>query len=44
MVGRRHREHAQKGGGGSESRYKSTNELHRIPEGLCMAIVRWCEA
>ena len=44
MVGKRHREHAQKGGGGSENRYHTSDELHRIPEGLCVDIVRWCEA
>ena len=39
MVGRRHKEHAQKGGGGLEPRYKSRDELHRIPEPLVREIL-----
>ena len=39
MIGNRHREHAQKGGGGCAPRYKSTDELHVIPEGLVLEIL-----
>ena len=39
MLGTRHREHAQKGGGGVDNAYHSRDELHRIPEGLCMDVV-----
>jgi hypothetical protein len=39
MRGTRHLEHAQKGGGGCENTYHTRDELHRIPEGLCMEIV-----
>jgi hypothetical protein len=39
MVGRRHKEHAQKGGGGLEPKYKSRDELHRIPEPLVREIL-----
>jgi hypothetical protein len=39
MVGARHKEHAQKGGGGVDNVYHTRDELHRIPEGLCMDIV-----
>ena len=44
MVGTRHLEHAQKGGGGAENVFHSRDELHQIPEGLCEDVVRWCEA
>ena len=44
MIGTRHLQHAQKGGGGTEDIYHSRDELHRIPEGLCADVVRWCEA
>jgi hypothetical protein len=44
MRGRRHLEHAQKGGGGADNTYHSRAELHRIPQGLCEDVVRWCEA
>ena len=43
MVGSRHLAHAQKGGGGATNAYHSRDELHRIPEGLCADVVRWCE-
>jgi hypothetical protein len=39
MRGTRHLEHAQKGGGGCQNTYHTWDELHRIPEGLCMEIV-----
>ena len=35
MVGRKHREHAQKGGGGAENVYHSLDQLHSIPPALC---------
>ena len=44
MLGTRHIEHAQKGGGGTEDIYHTRDELHRIPQGLCEDVVRWCEA
>jgi hypothetical protein len=44
MLGTRHREHAQKGGGGVDGRYHTTDELHRIPEGLCMDVVAFAAA
>ena len=40
---RRHPEHAHKGGGGISNAYHTRDELHRIPEGLCMDVVHWCE-
>ena len=43
MRGSRHLSHAQKGGGGTTNAYHSRVELHRVPEGLCEDIVRWCE-
>jgi hypothetical protein len=43
MLGTRHREHAQKGGGGAENVYHTRDDLHRIPPGLCMDIVLFCE-
>ena len=44
MRGARHKEHAQKGGGGwCEKKYHTTDELHRIPEELCRAVVLYCE-
>ena len=39
MIGTKHSQHAQKGGGGSHPSYKSTDTLHRIPEGLCHSIL-----
>jgi hypothetical protein len=42
MRGRRHLEHAQKGGGGVDDTYHSRDELHRVPEELCRDVVRWC--
>ena len=39
MIGNRHKEHAQKGGGGLEPRYKSRDELHTIPESLILEIL-----
>ena len=44
MRGTRHLEHAQRGGGGADNTYHSRAELHRIPQGLCEDVVRWCEA
>ena len=38
MRGAGHLEWAQKGGGGSQPRYKTTDELHRIPEPLVEAV------
>jgi hypothetical protein len=43
MRGTRHLEHAQKGGGGADNTYHSTDELHRIPEELCRDVVLCCE-
>ncbi len=43
MVGTRHPEHAQKGGGGTTNAYHTRDELHRIPEELCRDVVRGCE-
>ena len=40
MIGNRHREHAQKAGGGHTPRYKKTDELHVIPEGLVREIFK----
>jgi hypothetical protein len=39
MVGSRHRQHAQKGGGGSENVFHTRDELHRIPGELCDDVV-----
>ena len=39
MIGNRHKEHAQKGGGGLEPRHKSTDALHAIPEPLVREIL-----
>ena len=44
MIGKRHKEHAQKGGGGCAPQYKSTDDLHRIPEGLVREIFRQLNA
>ncbi len=43
MVGRRHRQHAQRGGGGAENVYHSLDELHSIPPALCQDIVEAVE-
>jgi hypothetical protein len=40
MRGTSHLEWSQKGGGGAESRYHTTDELHRIPEPLVEEILR----
>ena len=40
MVGRLHLEMAQKGGGGYTNKFHTTDELHRIPEGLVREILR----
>jgi hypothetical protein len=40
MVGSRHRQHAQKGGGGAENVFHTRDELHRIPGDLCLDVVR----
>ena len=39
MIGTKHLQHAQKGGGGCQPFYKSTCTLHRLPEGLCREIL-----
>ncbi len=40
MVGRKHRQHAQRGGGGAEvSVWHSLDQLHSIPPGLCAGIL-----
>jgi hypothetical protein len=44
MVGTRHLEHAQKGGGGVSDVYHTRDHLHRIPAALCEDVVRWCDA
>ena len=44
MEGRRHKEHAQKGGGGCVPRYKSRDELHSIPEPLVREIFKQLNA
>ncbi len=43
MIGSRHLEHAQKGGGGADNVYHTRDDLHRIPDGLCMDVVLFCE-
>ena len=43
MIGRRHKEHAQKGGGGVESRWHTRDELHRIPAALCEDVLAQVE-
>jgi hypothetical protein len=43
MVGKQHKEHAQKGGGGAGNAYHTRDELHRIPHGLCLDVVLFCE-
>ncbi len=43
MVGNIHMEHAQKGGGGANNVYHTRDDLHRIPPGLCMDVVLFCE-
>jgi hypothetical protein len=43
MIGSQHLAHAQKGGGGATNAYHTTDELHRIPEGLCDDVVRCVE-
>ena len=44
MRGTAHLEWAQKGGGGSQPRYKKTAELHRIPEPLVEELIRQLNA
>ena len=44
MRGTAHLEWAQKGGGGSQPRYKTTAELHRIPEPLVEELIRQLNA
>ena len=39
VVSGRHKEHAQKGGGGTSNRYHTVDELHRIPPRLCKDIL-----
>ena len=43
MVGRKHRQHAQKGGGGADNVYHSLDQLHSIPPALCTDIVEAAE-
>jgi len=40
MIGKRHIEHAQRGGGGVSGRHHSLDELHSIPYGLIDVIFR----
>ncbi len=40
MVGSRHLEHAQKGGGGVTGKYHTLDQLHSIPRGLVEDILR----
>ena len=44
MIGMRHSEHAQRGGGGAIPRPKSADDLNRIPEGLVVEILRQLNA
>ena len=44
MVGRKHRQHAQHGGGGAENVYHSLDQLHSIPPALCADILVAVEA
>ena len=44
MIGSRHTEHAQRGGGGAVPRIKTADDLHRIPEGLIEEILRQLNA
>ena len=44
MVGRRHKEHAQRGGGGCMSKSHTLDELHSIPPDLCSDILAQVEA
>ena len=39
MIGSRHKEHAQKGGGGTTNRYHTLDELHSIPSSLCRSVL-----
>ena len=43
MVGRKHRQHAQRGGGGAENVYHSLDQLHSIPPDLCADILEAVE-
>ena len=43
MVGGKHREHAQKGGGGADGTYHTRDALHRIPPDLCSDILSQVE-
>ncbi len=43
MVGRWHRQHAQRGGGGAENVHHSLDQLHSIPPDLCADIVEAAE-
>ena len=39
MIDRKHRQHAQRGGGGAESISHTLDELHRIPPELCKSLL-----
>ena len=44
MVGRRHKQHAQRGGGGAEPSVRhSIDRLHSIPPGLCSDVIETVE-
>ena len=44
MVGRKHRQHAQRGGGGAEAGvWHSVDQLHSIPPGLCADVIETVE-
>ena len=44
MVGKKHKEHAQKGGGGCMPKFHTLDELHSIPPELCRSIIFQVEA
>ena len=44
MIGRKHKEYAQQGGGGSVSKSHTVDQLHSIPPDLCIDIVAQVEA
>ena len=44
MVGKKHKAHAQKGGGGVLQQYHTLDQLHSIPPDLCSDILAQAEA
>ena len=44
MIGNRHTEHAQRGGGGAVPRLKCADDLNRVPEALVEEIIRQLNA